>query len=50
MPKQHPYSLLSVLASGSWLTAERAKALPRRVPADPGACLAKLGIGEARQP
>ena len=28
MPKQHPYSLLSVLASGSWLTAERAKLYP----------------------
>ena len=28
MPKQSPYSLLSVLASGSWLTAERAKLYP----------------------
>jgi alpha-1,2-mannosyltransferase len=28
MPKQHPYSLLSVLASGSWLTAKRAKLYP----------------------
>ena len=28
MPKQPPYSLLSVLASGSWLTAERAKLYP----------------------
>jgi len=28
MPKLHPYSLLSVLASGSWLTAKRAKLYP----------------------